>query len=270
MNQSMKPFIVLQIAVLILSVISEQIGIIKLPLAGATLVLMPLLYAFLLAILINPNVINATEKFIDHKATKIASTFLLISVLPLIAKFGSIIGPSMDKIIAAGPAMVLQEFGNVATILIAMPVAVLLFGMGRESIGATHSIAREPNIALVADRYGLKSPEGIGVMSVYVMGTVLGSIFFATLASFLASTGMFDIRALAMACGVGSGSMMAACTGAITAVVPADQADDLMAFAGASNLMTYATGLYVSLFIALPFAEWFYKCLSAIRGKKTA
>ncbi len=267
MNQgSFKSLLALQVAVLVISLISEQIGIMKFDVGVGTLVLLPLLYAFVIALLFNPNVVKAAGALIDSKATKLASTFLLISITPFIAKFGSLIGPSMGKIVAAGPAMVLQELGNVGTLLIAMPVAVLVFGMGREAIGATHSVAREPNIALVSDRYGLKSPEGVGVMGVYVMGTVFGTIFFATLASFLASTGMFDIRALAMACGVGSGSMMAACSGALAAVVP-EMENDLLAFAGASNLMTYATGLYISLFVALPLAEFLYKKLDAIRSR---
>lgn len=95
-----------------------------------------------------------------------------------------------------------------ATVLFALPIAVLVFGMGREAIGATHSIAREPNIALIADKFGLKTPEDIGVMGVYVMGTLFGAIYFSLMAGVVASWGIFDVRALAMACGVGSGSMM--------------------------------------------------------------
>ena len=53
-----------------------------------------------------------------------------------------------------------------------MPFALLL-GLRRESIGATFSIAREPNIAIISDMYGLDTPEGRGVMGVYVAGTVL-------------------------------------------------------------------------------------------------
>ncbi|ROR98017.1 DUF3100 family protein [Sinobacterium caligoides] len=268
MNQgSIKSLAILQLVVLLISIVSEQIGIIKQPLGPGTIVLLPLLYAFIFGLLFNPNVIKAAKLIVDHEATKTASTFLLIGILPFIAKFGSLIGPSMDQIVAAGPAMALQELGNVATIFIAMPVAVLLFGMGREAIGATHSIAREPNIALISDRYGLKTPEGVGVMGVYVMGTVFGSIFFAMLASFLASTNLFDVRALAMACGVGSGSMMAACSGALATVLP-ERETELLAFAGASNLMTYATGLYVSLFVAIPCAEFIYQKLDRLRNKR--
>ena len=68
-----------------------------------------------------------------------------------------------------------------------------------------------------------------------------------------------------MACGVGSGSMVAACSGAIAGALP-EMGEELLAFAGASNLLTYATGLYVSLFIALPVAERLFTFFSAKRG----
>ena len=67
-----------------------------------------------------------------------------------------------------------------------------------------------------------------------------------------------------MACGVGSGSMTAACSGALAEIFPAMK-DEVLAFAGASNLLTNATGLYIGLFVALPLAEKMYEKLS---GKK--
>lgn len=150
------------------------------------------------------------------------------------------------------------------TALIALPVAVLVFGMGREAIGATHSIAREPNIALIADKYGLQSAEGIGVMGVYVMGTLFGAIYFSLMAGIIASMDIMDVRALAMACGIGSGSMMGACSAALAETVPA-QAETITAFAATSNLLTYATGLFVSLFVALPFTEFLYKVINKFK-----
>ena len=183
-------------------------------------------------------------------------------------RFGSTIGPAIDQIISAGPALILQELGNLGTMLVALPVAVVVLKMGREAVGATYSIAREPNIAIISDKYGLKGPEGVGVMGVYVVGTMFGTLWFALMAGYLASLGVFDPRALAMACGVGSGSMVAACSGALAGALPG-MADDLLAFAGASNLLTYATGLYVSLFIALPVAEWLYRRLAGKRRSAT-
>lgn len=205
------------------------------------------------------NVISKTQ-------SKMATYAVTLSVMPFIAKFGIGIGPKMDEIIAAGPALLLQELGNVATALIALPVAVLLFGMGREAVGATHSIAREPNVALIADKYGLKSPEGIGVMGVYVMGTLFGAIYFSLMAGIVVSWDIIDIRALAMACGIGSGSMMGACSSTLAEIFP-EQGESIAAFAASSNLLTYATGLFVSLFIALPFTNWLYKVTHKLRHK---
>lgn len=256
----------LHLIVVALSVLSEWIGIQSIPVANAKLLFLPLFYAFALCLFLNPNITKFSGKLLTKKSASIAAPLIVIGILPFIAKFGTLIGPALPKIADAGAAMVLQELGNLATMLIAMPIAVLVFKMGREAIGATYSIAREPNIALISDRYGLKSNEGIGVMGVYVMGTMFGTIYFSLLAGFLATTGWFDPRALAMACGVGSGSMTAACSGTLASAFPTMK-DELLAFAGASNLLTNATGLYVAIFIALPFSEWFYKKLSATSAK---
>lgn len=256
----------LHLIVIVVSALSELIGIQSIPVANAKLLFLPLFYAFILCLFVNPNITKFSGKIINKKNASLAAPIIVIGILPFIAKFGTLIGPALPKIAESGSAMVLQELGNLGTMLIAMPIAVLVFKMGREAIGATYSIAREPNIALVSDRYGLKSHEGIGVMGVYVMGTMFGTIYFAMLAGFLATTGWFDPRALAMACGVGSGSMTAACSGTLATAFPSMK-DEILAFAGASNLLTNATGLYVAIFIALPFSEWFYKKLS---GEKKA
>ena len=256
----------LHLLVIITSLLAEWIGLIKIPIGIGTLILLPLLYAFIFTILLNPNVIPSMKAVISKDRAKFASYAVLLSIMPFIAKFGVGVGPKVEEIIAAGPALLLQELGNIVTALIALPVAVLVFGMGRESIGATHSIAREPNIALIADKYGLQSPEGIGVMGVYVMGTLFGAIYFSLMAGIIASMDIMDIRALAMACGVGSGSMMGACSAALAETVP-EHAETITAFAATSNLLTYATGLFVSLFVALPFTEFLYKVTSKLKKK---
>ncbi|QFU00725.1 hypothetical protein FIU83_03645 [Halomonas sp. THAF5a] len=250
--------------VVMTALLSELIGIQRLPLGPGTLLLLPLFYAFILGVLLNPNVTRTAGKLVPARVSHAAGPLILLSIMPFIARFGSTIGPAIEDLIDAGPALILQELGNLGTMLIAMPLAVLVFKMGREAIGATYSIAREPNIAVISDKYGLKGPEGVGVMGTYVVGTMFGTLWFALMAGYLTSLELFDPRALAMACGVGSGSMVAACSAAIAGTLP-ELKDELMAFAGASNLMTYATGLYLSLFIALPLAEKLYGLLSGKR-----
>ncbi len=229
-------------SVLVITVIAELIGVIVVPIGIGSILLLPLLYAFVIGLLINPNVISGARALIRDREVNAASPLIVIAIMPFIAKFGTIIGPSMDRIIAAGPALILQELGNLGTIVLAFPVAVLVLRMGRESIGACFSVAREPNIAIIADKYGLKSQEGTGVMGVYVIGTLFGTFIFSILASILSTTGAFSIEALAMACGIGSGSMMAACSGALVHAVP-EMEEQILALAGASNVLTYATGL---------------------------
>ncbi|MDB6177123.1 DUF3100 domain-containing protein [Paracoccus sp. Z330] len=255
----------LHASVLIITIISELIGVIKVPIGIGSILLLPLLYAFVLGLLINPNVVRKAGAWIGQREVRAASPLIVIAIMPFIAKFGTIIGPSMQQIIDAGPALILQELGNLGTIVLAFPVAVLVLGMGREAIGASFSVAREPNIAIIADKYGLKSAEGAGVMGVYVIGTLFGTFIFAILASLLATSGMFSIEALAMACGIGSGSMMAACSGALAHAMP-EMEDTILALAGASNVLTYATGLYLCIFVALPVTEKLYDLL----GRKTA
>lgn len=247
----------IHLIVLVTSIVAQLIGVRPIPIGIGTILLLPLLFAFVFTLLLNPNVVPPIGKVLPSGRVAAASPFIVIAIMPFIAKFGTTIGPSIEEVVRAGPALLLQELGNLGTILLAFPVAIWLFRMGRESIGAVHSIAREPNIAIIADRYGLRSPEGTGVMGVYVMGTLFGTFIFAVIASLLATSGVFSVEALAMACGVGSGSMMAACSGALVEAVP-EATDSITALAGASNLLTYATGMYVSLFVALPLVERMY------------
>ena len=134
----------------------------------------------------------------------------------------------------------------------------MFLGLKRETIGATHSIAREPNVAIIADKYGLDSPEGEGVLGVYIVGTVFGTVFIGLLASFLAAYTPLHPYSLAMASGVGSASMMTASVGALSTLYP-DMADTIAAFGASSNLLSGLDGVYMSIWIALPLTEYLYK-----------
>lgn len=60
-----------------------------------------------------------------------------------------------------------------------------------------------------------------------------------------------------MGAGVGSASMMAAATAPIIAVYP-DYEQQIMALAGAANLLTTVLGVYFGLFVSLPVMEKTY------------
>jgi hypothetical protein len=108
------------------------------------------------------------------------------------------------------------------------------------------------------------------VLAEYLTGTVFGAVFIALLAGFLASLNVFNPMALAMGAGVGSGSMMAAASGAIAAQQASPElAKDVATFAAASNLITTTVGTYFTLFLSLPFTIWAYKVLEPILGRTT-
>lgn len=243
----------LHLIALVLVAVSEFIGVINISVGVGKIVFLPMLYAMVFGVLLTPKFFNiAKEKEMDDAGSLIGLTLML-----LMAKYGTNIGPTLPKIIAASPALILQEFGNIGTVLLGVPIAVLI-GLKREAIGGAHSIAREPNVALIGDKFGLDSEEGQGVLGVYIVGTVFGTIFIGLMASFLAAYTPLHPYSLAMAAGVGSGSMMTAGVGALVAMFP-DMQEMITAFGATSNMLSGLDGIYMSLWIALPLSEWLYK-----------
>ncbi|MCY6369769.1 DUF3100 domain-containing protein [Clostridium ganghwense] len=239
--------------VLILVIISELIGTFKFKCGPGTIVLLPMLYALIIGIFLTPKFL----KVVNQKDMSNAGSLITITLMLLMARYGTLIGPSLPKIIKVGPALIFQELGNIGTIFLGIPLAVML-GLKRESIGAAHSIAREPNVALISDVYGMDGAEGQGVMGVYICGTVFGTIFFGVIASFCAAYLPLHPYSLAMASGVGSASMMTASVGSLSTMFP-QMKDTLAAFGAASNMLSGLDGLYMSLWIALPISEWLYR-----------
>lgn len=244
----------LHVLVLLTVVVTELIGQHSIPVGPGVILLLPMLYAIIIGLILY------FTPLVKEKQSKNAEPIIVLGVALLLAKIGVIIGPSLPEVIAAGPALLLQEIGNLGTILFALPVAVWL-GLKRESIGMTHSVAREPNVGLIMDKFGINSPEGRGVMAVYIFGTVFGAVFMGLISGLLATITPLNPLSFAMASGVGSGSMMAAASGSLVAAFPEIE-DTIVAFAGASNLLSLSTGLWVSIFIALPLTEKLYKWLA--------
>lgn len=231
--------------------IAEWIGVHKFGLV----VFLPLFYALVLGgILSYPSLGIMTEKMMDR-----AGHFMPIAMFYLLVKIGLGIGPNLHMLLNSGWALIMQEFGHfLGTILFGLPVALFL-KMGREAIGACYSIDREPNVAIIAEKYGIFSPEGRGVMGLYICGTLFGALWISILSGIVARMDVFHPYALAMGGGIGSASMMAASIGSIVAVYP-EEAQKIQAYAGAANLMTSVLGIYFALFISLPVTikvyEW--------------
>ena len=247
---------------LVLTVIAEAIGSKAVgPFGPIGFTLLPMLYALIMGALL------AIFKVIKTDTMKQASPYIGISVMLLTVKMGSSIGPNLGAVLRAGPALLLQELGNLGTIFFAVPVAVFIFKMGRGAVGCSFSISREGSLAIIGDMYGLDSPEGQGVMGGYITGTVLGTIFNGMLVSLLISLNLFHPYALAMAAGTGSASMMSAALAPIVEAFPT-MAREIQAYASTSNMLTTVDGMYMSIFIAVPLTNWLYNKLTAVRTKK--
>ena len=227
-------------------------------------VLLPMLFAMSIAGMLS----LPKFKILSLGEMKASSSFLTLSLMLLIAKLGLAMGPAIPELQRASAALLVQEIGHFfGTIVLGMPVAIMC-GMGREAVGATFSIARESNLAVIADRYALDSPEGRGAMAVYLFGSLFGALYVAILAGALGTLDLLHPYSLAMGAGVGSGSMMGAATGSIIALYP-EHKDAVIAYAGAANLLSTILGIYVCLFVSLPAASFAYNLLSRFRKEKS-
>ncbi|RAP52074.1 MAG: hypothetical protein BZ133_01850 [Methanosphaera sp. SHI613] len=246
----------LHLTVLVAIVISEYIGVITLDLMGISIVLMPLLYSLILAVAFY---LAKPVTWIQEKQSERSSAIMMLLIGPLLAKLAIASGQNIGIIFNAGPAILLQEVGNLGTIFAAMPIALLL-GFKREAVGMTSSICREPQMAVVIDKYGFTSPETRGFFTVFLIGTVLGTPFISLLVSILAYTLPLHPFAFGMACGIGSASMNAAAVASLSTIFP-QYATQMEAFSGMANLIAMVTGMYVYIFVAMPLTEGLYKRL---------
>lgn len=241
---------------LVLTVVAELIGVKSFAVGPAKLVLIPMLYSFIFGALCGlPKL-----KLLSNDDMMQTSSLVGVSFFLLMARYGTLVGPSFWKVVHSAPALLLQEFGNLGTIFLGVPVAVVL-GLRREAVGAAFSNAREPSIALIGEKYGMDTPEGLGVMGVYITGTVFGALFCSLMGSVIASTmTFFSPQALAMACGTGSASMMATTLAPIVAIFP-EMKDELTALAATSNMLSGLDGVYMSVFLGIPLANWLVRLM---------
>ena len=259
-------FIKLFAVIGVTSGIGEVIGKITIPVGIGSVIILPMVFAMILALLLTPDAlgrrIEGLKNICGREEVDLSGSLMMVILLILGVKLGAAAGPNLPKLIAAGPALILQEFGNLGTIFLGLPVALLL-GMGREGFGATVSICREDTLGLIGERYGMSSPEGMGTMGTYMVVNLFGTIFFGLLASIGLMTGLHPY-ALAMACGVGSATMMTASSQALAAALP-EMSEEILAYAATSNICSSIDGLYMTLFLGIPIANFIYKKMA---GKK--
>lgn len=235
--------------------IADHIGQIKIPVGKGMFILFPIFYAIILGVVSGPQVL----KLVENKHVKAASKLVVVGICPFIAKLGVTAGANIEVILHSGPALLLHGFGNLFGIILALPIAILL-GMKRDAVGACHSINREYHMALINNIYGPDSAEARGSLSIYIVGGMVGTIYFGLMASVIGMTGWFHPQALGMASGVGAGIMMASASASLCAIYP-DWAETISAMASAGETMAGITGIYITMFLAIPLCDKLYVLL---------
>lgn len=248
------------IAAFMICIAAESIGPVTFRVMGAEIKLITMMWGIVLGILLSPDLLGKAvpviRKWITQKEIARAPFLLSLTLYPLGILFGSSAGPNIGIVLQSGPALLLQEFGHIATMLIALPAAVML-GLGRSAVGGTFSLCRDTALGIIGDRYGLSSREGMGALGTYISGSVFGTLLFSILAPIGLFLG-FHPFALGMASGMGSASMMGAATAALANAAPAYK-DQILAYSATSGLITAVIGVYMELFIALPLANFYYR-----------
>ena len=120
----------LHVTVLILVVVAELIGTQKIPITGdVAITIMPLIYTIVLGLIFY---LDKRITWIKRKQARIAEGAMMLFIGVLIAKLAVSSGQSIHLIFEMGPALILQEIGHLATILV-LPIALLL-GFKEEAI----------------------------------------------------------------------------------------------------------------------------------------
>ena len=247
----------LHISVLVIFLISTSIGVIKFSVFDTiTIIILPLVFALLFSIIAY---LTNYIKWIDKKESQAATVIFAVIICPLIAKLAIINGQNISLLYQTGPLIILEELGDIMCVFIALPIALIL-GFRRKAIGMTSSICREPQMAMIMDKYGVDSEEMKGFMIVYTMGAVLGTIFISIIVNVLSYILPLHPYSYAIACGIGSTSMNVAGLSALCVLHP-ELTNQLIALSAIANLISVLLSVYIFIFILLPLTEKIYSIL---------
>ncbi|MGL4735473.1 MAG: DUF3100 domain-containing protein [Enterovibrio sp.] len=176
----------------------------------AVIPLLPMLFAVIIGMIVTAKPVKdripGWRKIFGEKEESFCGKMVGFSLLILGTQYAGMIIPNLKMILSVGVPLFLQEIGNLLPVLIAIPLAAK-FGFGRRAIGACSSISREPSVAVIQGKFGTGSQEYIGVLAIYLCGSVIGTLWFSVLGSIAPLTGLHPL-ALAAGSGVGSGSML--------------------------------------------------------------
>ncbi len=260
-----KNFIYMIIFAAMVITIAELIGIKAVQIGKVRIALLPLAFALAIGMVAGLAAFRKgiMKKVYSKENVEFAGKYLIIIMLPLMARYGADVAPKLREILSLGWVFLAQELGNLGTVVFGLPVALML-GLRREAIGATLGIAREGELAYISEKYTLNSPEGEGVLAMYIFGTLFGALFYSIIAPLFTAVGLRP-EALAMASGMGSASMMTGASSSLVAAFP-NLEDTIRAYAAASQMLTSFLGTFSMVFLSAPLQRFMYSRL--VRGDK--
>lgn len=166
--KSLKNYGPLIILVLLIDTIAEFIGMQVFKIGKIEVSILPLVFAVILAIIIYLLPLKPIKQLYNDKRVKFAGKYMILIMLPLMARYGANVAPKINEILSVGWVFLIHELGNLGTILFGLPVALLL-GLRQEAIGSTLGLGREGELAYISEKYTLDSPEGRGVLGIYLI-----------------------------------------------------------------------------------------------------
>ncbi|MFA5058167.1 MAG: DUF3100 domain-containing protein, partial [Opitutaceae bacterium] len=142
MKESNGRLVKMYLIALVLVMLAELIGTVRwTPFPKILIVLVPFFHTIYLAVAFAPQALGRWIKLYSLDDSKWAATIIVVATFPLMARYGTLVGPNVPQLLSAGAALLLQEAGNYwGAIAIALPIAMLL-GLKREVIGACYSVA---------------------------------------------------------------------------------------------------------------------------------
>ena len=139
----------------VLTVIAEFIGTKKFSFGPLSFSLFPMLYVLILGAILG------IVKLIPQKMMTEASPYIGISVMMLTAKIASTIGPNLGAVVKAGPALILQEFGNLGTAVLALPPYLCSIWDARQSEPPSLFQERAPLRSLLINMVLIRMKESV-------------------------------------------------------------------------------------------------------------
>ncbi len=137
-------YVILLVFALIVITAAEMIGTQSLSFGAFSVSLLPLAFAILITMILGLPIARKgfMKKIYSKVNVQFSSKYLIFIMLPLMARYGADVAPQLKEILNVGWVFIAQELGNLGTVLLGLPVA-LLIGLRREAIGATLGLGRE-------------------------------------------------------------------------------------------------------------------------------